>query len=206
MECPPAHLVTWYTNKNEAIMEGKVIAYTNNPGCDPAAIEYQLWSNAATADCCPDYNSDGTNDCGPFNGTIYKKSDYPASPNAIDTNGEFVYVPDPHWVSQYDSDGNPLLPTNNGPDSFTFKATDCCGESVCCSGIIHVVTDICDEDDYVICDATIAYLSSQFVKGPLNPDQVPFSLNRRGGQTLRQSKRAYIVTKGMNPLLDPDWS
>jgi hypothetical protein len=205
MECPSVTDRTWYTNKNEIVI-GQVPPIINkNPNC--SVITYSLIDPGSgdTPECCPNPV------CGPFNGTVYKKSDYPASPNAIDTNGEFVYVPEAHWVSEYDADGNPLSAPNGGPDSFTYKATNCCDESddtshICCEVIIYVNVDICNENDYVICDATIAQLSSQFDRGPVNPGQVPFSLNRRGGQSLRKTKRAYVVTKGANPLLDPDWS
>ena len=209
MTCPPEEDRVWFTDKNEAVFGKVPPVVNNNPNCKDEDIIYSLWTDDST-DCCPDYNTDGTRDCGPFNGTLYKASTFSTTKElGIDTNGDFVYVPDPHWVSEYDADGNPLLPTAGGPDSFTYKAVDCCGEEICCTATIHVVIDICNENDYVICDATIAYLSSQFVKNASRPggevDQVPFSLNRRGGQTIRKTKRAYVVTKGMNPLLDPDY-
>lgn len=202
--CPPEQDRTWYIDKNEVLFGKVAPVVSNNPNCADEDITYSLV--IGDDDCCPDFDEDGNHDCGPFNGTVYKKSTYYTTKEVgIDENGEFVYVPNPHWVSEYDEDGNPLLPTQGGPDSFTYRAVDCCGEEVCCTITVHVVIDVCDENDYVICDATIAYLSSQFVKGPLNPEQVPFSLNRRGGQTLRYTRRAYVVTKGMNPLLDPDY-
>ena len=92
---------------------------------------------------------------------------------------------------------------------------DCCEQTVCCTLRFHVEAFLCEEDDYVICDATIKYLSEQFVKVSGGPDQLPFSMNRRGGQTLGAGrkpadpaagtagkKRAYVVTKGINPLLE----
>ena len=219
MNCPPVEDRTWFTDKNESVFDKVPSVVNNNPNCNDDDIKYYLVTCDDNGDgvvddeadcCCPDYDGNGTSDCGPFNGKVYKKSTFTTTKEeGIDENGEFVYVPNPHWVSQYDEDGNPLLPTEGGPDSFTYKAVDCCGEEVCCTVTIHVVIDICDENDYVICDATIAYLSSQFVKNPTRPggevEQVPFSLNRRGGQTIRKTKRAYVVTKGMNPLLDPDY-
>ena len=157
--------------------------------------------------CCPDWDGDGAlelDDCGPYNGRIDIQDN-------SDGSFTFTYYPNPHWSSMEDQP-----PNNDGPDSFTFKAVDCCGKVICCTLRFHVEAFLCEEDDYVICDATIKYLSDQFVKGAVSPDQLPFSMNRRGGQTLGAGrkpsvtsgsvgkKRAYVVTKGINPLLEED--
>ena len=112
-----------------------------------------------------------------------------------------------HIVSQYDEDGNPLLPTEGGWTVYIQLSIAVVKKFVV--QLLYTLLSIFTMKTFVICDATIAYLSSQFVKNPTRPggevEQVPFSLNRRGGQTIRKTKRAYVVTKGMNPLLDPDY-
>ena len=133
MECPPTEDRVWFTDKNESIFDRVPAVVNNNPNCSDDDIVYSLVvSGGDDSECCPDYNYDGNPDCGPFNGTVYKASTFlTTKEEGIDENGDFIYVPDPHWVSEYSEDGNPLLPTEGGPDSFTYKAVDCCGEEIC---------------------------------------------------------------------------
>jgi hypothetical protein len=143
--------------------------------------------------------------CGPYSGAID-----PANTVIAENVLTFTYKPNSNHTSLYATDGEPELPWDGGPDEVWIRATDCCGEVVCCKVNFVTTAFVCEEDDYTMCDATIQYLSEQFQKVTGKEQQLPFSMNRKGGQTIGAGrvsgasgkKRAYVVTKGINPLKD----
>ena len=95
----------------------------------------------------------------------------------------------------------------SGFSKFKWKVTDSCGNSAEAEVILWIEgQEVCNEDNYVICNATIDYLTNQQDKdGARKKDddlpQVPFSLNNKGVPSLRKRCGAYSVAQSIDPSL-----
>lgn len=114
-------------------------------------------------------------------------------------------------VYEFDSDNGTFsfAPRSlfEGSVSFTWKVTDLCGNEDSAIVTINIKNpEVCNEDDYVICNATIPYLTDQQdepnarIKIDDLP-QVPFFLNNKGVPSLRRRCGAYAATVSIDPSL-----
>jgi hypothetical protein len=94
-----------------------------------------------------------------------------------------------------------------GNTTFVWKVIDECGEyDEATVTIIVEDPDICDEDDYVICNAVIPWLTDQQDVPEIRIrieelPQVPFLLNTKGVPSLRKRCMSYAVTCGIDPMI-----
>ena len=94
-----------------------------------------------------------------------------------------------------------------GPAQFVWKVTDTCGNSDKATVTLWIEgEDFCNEDDFVICNASLTYLTDQQDKKNSRKKieelpQVPFFLNNKGVPSLRKRCGAYSVSQGIDPSL-----
>lgn len=92
-----------------------------------------------------------------------------------------------------------------GQASFEWEVVDSCGNKD--TAIVTLLIkgqEYCKEDDYIICNAAISYLTDQQdAEGTRikesNIPQVPFSLNNKGVPSLRKRCGAFSITQGIDP-------
>ena len=98
-------------------------------------------------------------------------------------------------------------PLYEGVVLLRWRVTDSCGNTDDATITIDMRNaEICNEDDYVICNATISYLTDQqdAPQARIRVEdlpQVPFSLNNKGVPSLRRRCGAYSVTSSVDPSL-----
>ena len=93
-----------------------------------------------------------------------------------------------------------------GTTFFDWEVTDSCGETATATVtlVLHNPGE-CNEDNYVICNATLDYLTDQHTENTNtrykreDVPQVPFSLNNKGVPSLRKRCGAYSVTTSIDP-------
>ena len=92
-----------------------------------------------------------------------------------------------------------------GEATFTWSVLDSCGNSDTATVTLIIKgQDYCKEDDYIICNAAISFLTEQQdAEGARikedNIPQVPFSLNNKSAPSLRRRCGSYSITQGINP-------
>ena len=93
-----------------------------------------------------------------------------------------------------------------GLAAFDWEVEDSCGgtDTATVTLTLHNPEE-CNEDNYVICNATLNYLTDQHTGNPNTRrkiddlPQVPFSLNNKGVPSLRKRCGAYSATTSINP-------
>jgi hypothetical protein len=110
---------------------------------------------------------------------------------ALNADGTFSYTPHPGFV---------------GSDSFGWtvqRSVAGCAQTASCVVSIDVTVDECSEATYTICDSSVAELTDQWTDIYQDVDQVPFSLNRKGGPNIRRNCWTYsLAPEGMDPLVE----
>ena len=94
-----------------------------------------------------------------------------------------------------------------GETSFDWSVVDECGNSDTATVTMIIKgQEFCKEDDYVICNAALAYLTDQQDEENAriredNIPQVPFSLNNKSVPSLRKRCGAYSISQGVDPSM-----
>lgn len=92
-----------------------------------------------------------------------------------------------------------------GETNFEWYVQDSCGNTDIATFTLTLVNPgECNEDDYIICNASLSYLTEQQdnINSRARKDnvpQVPFSLNNKGVPSLRKRCGAYALTTSLNP-------
>ena len=99
------------------------------------------------------------------------------------------------------------LPKFEGEIKIDWTVYDSCNLSASATLTINVLPLVeCDEDDFIICDATLKQLTEQQDTDGIRYkvdelEQVPFALNAKGAPSLRKRCSAYNVTRGIDPMI-----
>jgi len=135
---------------------------------------------------------------------------------AWDKDSDIVYyellsepVSDSGEIFSFDSEAGTFsfAPSSKfeGETSFEWIVGDSCGNTASATvTLILVNPGECNEDDYIICNASLSYLTDQQdnVNSRARKEgvpQVPFSLNNKGVPSLRKRCGAYALTTSINP-------
>ena len=111
---------------------------------------------------------------------------------SFEDTGSFSFTPTPLFYGQA---------------SFEWEVLDECGNKDAATVTLLIKgQEYCKEDDYIICNAAISYLTDQQdAEGARikedNIPQVPFSLNNKGTPSLRKRCGAFSITQGVNPSI-----
>jgi len=192
-----------YTNGD--FSEGEVIKYFQGDPCSPGGTTKQ-----AGIVCCPPtpcVEPSSHKACIEdvisgkiIAGCIAENAD-PAPAFAFTDSGNGHYNGISSKISLTASSGAYTINTHGIPaGTYTWVVTvSACGKSG--TSTFTLILEDCgcpcpdDEKDYTICDMN--YIQSDFSKAS-GVNQVPFSLSRKGGQTLRRVDTVYVATQGVD--------